>query len=103
MVIVDGSKPSNAAVERTCELAKLFNSEITLIHVVTFSSSSLDMENVSSAAILDSIREEGFQILEESKKLVEKKGLKVSTILEPWVGNAGHKIARLHVNKGSTS
>jgi len=76
-VPVDGSKPSDAAVERACQLAKTLNSQITLIHVVTESTYAYaqgfgaygSFESTSGA-----FDKAGSQILEDAQKIVEKKG-----------------------------
>lgn len=103
LVPVDGSNPSNAAVERACELAKLLKSQITLIHVVAIPYISVIAYielRIASDLVRDSFKKEGSRILEESGKLVEKNGLKATTILEDVVGNPGRKIVEVARKQG---
>ena len=90
LVPVDGSKYSELALKTAIEVAKKFNGKITLLHVGSIKR-SLPLEIVQDsksitpdeiAKIIEAIREVGFDILAQGKKIVEAHDVPVKTLFK---------------------
>ena len=111
LIAVDGSEPSNKALEYGMTLAEKFNGRITLIHVyssVIPMTASMDtlttpptMSPHSSPAIAAQIAEEtkqrGQHILDEAEQTVKKRGFTVEKVLRE--GDAVREIVTMVQDK----
>ena len=78
LVPLDGSEQSLHALEKSTQIAKKFDSKITLINV--YSASSF---NVTPSQVFDyvvEIRKAGESILAEATKKVTREGIQVGTL-----------------------
>ena len=87
LVPVDGSKHSLRALENAIQIAKKFDSQITLIHVahsaiVTTHMHGINVVEPQYSAIEESLRKAGAEILDDAKKLVSANKVPVETLLK---------------------
>jgi nucleotide-binding universal stress UspA family protein len=90
LVPLDGSKSAIAALKMALELAKLFQSHITLLHVVSLGTvlpikrfekaQQVQTDEIEKLIVLS--REAGFTILDQGQQLLEGTGIPVKTILK---------------------
>lgn len=88
---VDGSKFMERNIDYASDVAKVMNSKLTLIHVVTLPAV------VEPGFPIDPrpFEEAGMRILENAKKIAMDKGVESETILETTFGNAAQKILKV--------
>ncbi len=92
LVAVDGSENSKKALEKTKELALLFNSEVMILNVVSDlrTSHPYIIDRVYEADINKALLEHGKKLLDESSKIFEGYNEKVSTSIK--CGDAAREI-----------
>jgi len=92
---VDGSKFMERNVNYACDVAKVMNSKLTLIHVVTLPAVVEPGFPIDPKPFEDA----GQKILENAKALAKDRGLESETILETTFGNAAQKILKAAEDK----
>jgi len=105
LVPLDGSEYSMRALDIAIQLAKKFNSKITLIHVysvsvgpivvpepTTFSPSIPMMAPAEYSRVAEAVRNAGMKILAEGAEKAKAEGIEVDTILRE--GHAVQEIVR---------
>jgi nucleotide-binding universal stress UspA family protein len=98
LVAVDGSETMERTVRFACDLVKVMEGSLTLIHVV-------DVPIIIQPNLLfDStpLIQAGEMILRTAQKQVEQNGLKADIILKQEGGNAGHRIVAVAEEQGFT-
>jgi len=85
---VDGSKFMERNIDYACEVAKVMNSKLTLIHVVTLPAVVEPGFPIDPKPFEDA----GQRILENAKKMAKDRGIDTETVLETTFGNAAQKI-----------
>jgi nucleotide-binding universal stress UspA family protein len=80
LVPLDGSEQSLHALEKATQIAKKFDSEITLINVYSASSFKVTPSQVFDYFV--EIRKSGESILAEAKKKLTSEGIQVETLLK---------------------
>ena len=80
LVPLDGSKSSLRALDKAVQIAKKFDSKITLINVYWISAFRLSPSQLVDFVV--DIRKAGEQILDESKTIVKTEGISVQAILK---------------------
>ena len=83
LVPVDGSSTSTRGLDEAIELAKLTGANLRLIHVVdalTFATGS-ELYGAYAGDLIPKMREFGEQILEDARTRVQKRGVKVDSLL----------------------
>jgi nucleotide-binding universal stress UspA family protein len=89
LVPVDGSTTSTRGLDEAIELAKLTGANLRLIHVVdalTFATGS-ELYGAYAGDLIPKMREFGEQILEDARTRVQKRGLKVDSLLIDYLPN----------------
>ena len=79
LVPLDGSKYSEKALQRACEIINVFDSEIILLYVVE---KSLPINLLDRKEYLDILRKFGNNTLEKSNKILSKKGIIAKILLK---------------------
>ena len=79
LVPLDGSKFSEKALQRACEVTKAFDAKITLLYVVE---KSPTLNILDRNEYLELLEKFGTRTLEKAKDIVLKKGIKAKTILK---------------------
>ena len=79
LVPLDGSKFSEKALQRACEVTKAFDAKITLLYVVE---KSPTLNILDRNEYLELLEKFGTRTLEKAKNIVLKKGIKAKTILK---------------------
>jgi len=108
MVCLDGSKHSEKALTQAIQIAKKFESKITLVHVIEPSIVFSTIQNPSdpywgsvSAPLLqgslDKEQKEGNKILAKNSRILEKEGIAFNTVL--LLGNPSEEILNLSKKK----
>ena len=95
LVPVDGSKFMEKYINYACDITKLMEAKMMMIHVVTLPAV------VEPGFPIDPrpFEQVGTKILENAKKIAEDKGLEPETILETSFGNAAQKILKVAEEK----
>ena len=88
---VDGSEVTERVVDVACDLTKLFDTSLTLAHVVVLPV-TIEPGVAVDPAPLEQV---GQRILESAKKVSERRGCNADVMLESAVGNAGHRIVSI--------
>jgi nucleotide-binding universal stress UspA family protein len=91
LIPVDGSEYMKNEITWACELAKTFNSEVTILHVVVMPVSS-DIGGIPAAS--RHLEEAGTKILEDAKQMAEACGISPKIEIDFSVGNPGMRIVR---------
>ena len=89
LVPVDGSSTSTRGLDEAIELAKLTGANLRLIHVVdalTFATGS-ELYGAYAGDLIPKMREFGEQILEDARTRVQKRGVKVDSLLIDYLPN----------------
>lgn len=82
LVPVDGSEPSNHALDTAISLAKHSGARIRLVHVVDQAAYLMgDASGVSTGEFFSAVRDAGMRVLEQGKAAVEAAGLAVDHLL----------------------
>ena len=107
LVPLDGSPSATAALTMAVELAQVFQSHLTLLHVGSLSTvlplkryerlQQITPDELTRFIIIT--RDAGFAILEQGRQLVEAAGLPVKTIFKE--GHPGLEIVRIARERGS--
>ena len=79
LVPLDGSKYSEKALNRACELVEVFNSKLVLLYVAE---KSTPVNLLDRKEYMDLIRKFGKKTLERANQVVEKKNMSCKTILK---------------------
>jgi nucleotide-binding universal stress UspA family protein len=79
LVPLDGSKYSEKALQRACEIINVFDSEIILLYVVE---KSLPLNLLDRKEYLDILTKFGNNTLEKSNKILSKKGISAKILLK---------------------
>lgn len=90
LVAIDGSKMSDKAVEMAKQLGNGQQSEITLLHVgkeLVIPPNAIVLEYVT---LLEEVKKNGIELLNNAKDLLDKEGLKVSVVYK--VGDPARQI-----------
>ncbi|MFN2363820.1 MAG: universal stress protein [Halarsenatibacteraceae bacterium] len=104
LIGVDGSDPSKKAAKKGAELAKSFDSEVTLINIVqeiTDSSASSNYPTSQTEELIErreAYMKRGQEILKEAKELVAEEGVTAKTKIK--VGNPANLICDYAVENG---
>ena len=94
MVPLDGSKYSEKALERACELVDAFNSKLILIYVVE---KSIPVNLLDRKEYLEILQKFGNKILQKANDSISKKGINAKTIIKE--GNIVGEIAKVVKNE----
>ena len=87
LVPVDGSEPSSRGLQEALKLAKEGRCAVLLLHVVDELIITATPEAVYDAtAVIDSLREAGKAVLEESAEVARRAGVKAQTELVECLG-----------------
>ncbi|GBD96377.1 putative universal stress protein [bacterium BMS3Abin06] len=84
VLAVDGSEVSKSAVKHAVKLAKQDSATIIAVHVIP-PIDVTDIETFRPEMVLESLKQEGEQILAEVKEIAEKEGVQVQTRIEDGV------------------
>ncbi len=87
LVCCDGSKYSEKAIKQACDLARKYDSELTLIHVIDRTRKSDILAGNEYTQIL---RKYAKETLERAQKIAKKEGFDVKTITKE--GNIANEI-----------
>ncbi len=79
LVPLDGSKYSEKALQRACEIADVFNSKMILIYVVE---KSIPINLLDRKEYLTILRKFGKKTLDEATKTLSKKGFTAKSLLK---------------------
>jgi nucleotide-binding universal stress UspA family protein len=90
LVPLDGSKYSEKALQRACEIVNVFNSKLIVLYVVE---KSLPFNLLDRKEYLDILRKFGNNTLEKSNKLLSKKGISAKILLRE--GNIINEIEKI--------
>lgn len=90
LVPLDGSKYSEKALDRACELVEAFDSEIILIYVVE---KSIPVNLLDRKEYLELLRKFGNNILNRAKTKLSNKGINAKTFLKE--GNISNEIEKI--------
>jgi|Deesub1362B_J571_1020462.scaffolds.fasta_scaffold00058_42 nucleotide-binding universal stress UspA family protein len=94
---VDGSECSKRAALHAFSIAKAFNAEVTVLHVIDIDEEFLT--GTYSEELINKLREKGERILEEISKLGEENGIKVRRRIE--TGDEAKRILELSQEIGA--
>ncbi len=94
LVPVDGSKYSEKALQRACDLVEGFDSKITLIYVVE---KSLPVNLLDRKEYLELLRKFGSKTLDKANSLLLKKGITGKILLKE--GNITNEIEKVAKNE----
>ena len=97
LLAIDDSDFTQKNMEYVGNLAKKLDAEVTLLHAVVFPSATAP-EMI--ATDLTSLEEGGEKLLQQCKKVMEAKGLKVSTVLKSGLGRPAGMIVE-EIKKGN--
>jgi len=90
LVPLDGSKYSEKALQRACEIVNVFDSKLIVLYVVE---KSLPFNLLDRKEYLDILRKFGNNTLEKSNKLLSKKGISAKILLRE--GNIINEIEKI--------
>ncbi len=90
LVPIDGSKYSEKALGRACELVKMFDSKLVLIYVVE---KSIPLNFLDRKEYLEILQKFGNKILENANSSLFKKGISAKIILKE--GNIVNEIEKV--------
>ncbi len=90
LVPLDGSKCSEKALQRACEIVNVFDSKLIVLYVVE---KSLPFNLLDRKEYLDILRKFGNNTLEKSNKLLSKKGISAKILLRE--GNIINEIEKI--------
>jgi len=90
LVPLDGSKYSEKALQRACEVVNAFDSKIILLYVVE---KSLPINLLDRKVYLEILRKFGNKTLEKASKILSKKGITAKTFLKE--GNIVNEIKKV--------
>ena len=90
LVPLDGSKYSEKALQRACEIINVFDSEIILLYVVE---KSLPVNLLDRKEYLDILRKFGNNTLEKSNEILSKKEISAKILLKE--GNIVNEIEKV--------
>ncbi len=101
LIPVDGSENSFKALHYGAEIAKRFDADITVLHVVPLTQRTIGITNSASVTLVESlIRElesEGEGYLARAAKILEPYSVRVRTQIES--GTPAHEICRIASDK----
>jgi nucleotide-binding universal stress UspA family protein len=89
LVPLDGSKYSEKALQRACEIVNVFDSKLIILYVVE---KSLPFNLLDRKEYLDILRKFGNNTLEKSNKILSKKGINAKILLKE--GNIVNEIEK---------
>lgn len=98
LVPVEGSETMERTIRYACDLAKMLDGTLTLIHIVALPVPIEPNMSVDPTPL----EEAGERILNGAQKLAEENGCKAERIQEIGVGNVGYKITKVASEKGFT-
>ena len=90
LVPLDGSKYSEKALERACELVNAFNSKLILIYVVE---KSIPVNLLDRKEYMEILHKFGNKTLQKANDLISKKGISAKTIIKE--GNIATEIDKV--------
>jgi nucleotide-binding universal stress UspA family protein len=90
LVPLDGSKYSEKALQRACEVANAFDSKLILLYVVE---KSLPINILDRKVYLEILRKFGNKTLEKANNVLSKKGITAKTFLKE--GNIVNEIKKV--------
>ncbi len=90
LVPLDGSKYSEKAIQRACEVVNAFDSKLILLYVVE---KSLPINLLDRKVYLKMVRKFGNKTLEKANNLLSKKGITAKTFLKE--GNIVNEIKKV--------
>ena len=90
LVPIDGSKYSEKALERACELVKVFDSKLVLMYVVE---KSVPLNFLDRKEYLEILQKLGNKILNNANLSISKKGISAKIILKE--GNIINEIEKI--------
>jgi nucleotide-binding universal stress UspA family protein len=82
IVPVDGSEPSNQAIDLACSLSKALGAKVTLCHVVPVPRPPHDGGGFAREEILDEEVKGGHAVLETARARAASKGISPATVLQ---------------------
>lgn len=94
LVPLDGSENSQKALLQACDLAKNYQSNLTLVYIVDKSPSLNLLDRKEYLGIL---RKFGEKVLTKSQQIAKNEGLDVTTIMKE--GNVSNEIVKIAKNK----
>ena len=89
LVPLDGSKYSEKALQRACEIVNVFDSKLIILYVVE---KSLPFNLLDRKEYLDILRKFGNNTLKKSNKILSKKGINAKILLKE--GNIVNEIEK---------
>jgi nucleotide-binding universal stress UspA family protein len=89
LVCCDGSKYSEKAIRTACNLAKLHESELTLIHVIDKTRKS---DILAGSEYTEILRKYAKEVMENAQKITNQEGIKAKTITKE--GNVANEIVK---------
>jgi nucleotide-binding universal stress UspA family protein len=89
LVPLDGSKYSEKALQRACEIVNVFDSKLIILYVVE---KSLPFNLLDRKEYLDILRKFGNNTLKKSNKILSKKGISAKILLKE--GNIVNEIEK---------
>ncbi len=98
LVPVDGSPATRRVVEWACHFARIFGSELLILHVVSIPPVQ-DVSGIQVAA--KELEEAGQSILSSAVRVAEERSVRPTAILDFSVGNAGMRIAQIAKDKSA--
>jgi len=90
LVPLDGSKYSEKALQRACEVANAFDSKLILLYVVE---KSLPINLLDRKVYLEILRKFGNKTLEKASKILSEKGIRAKSFLNE--GNIVNEIKKI--------
>lgn len=88
---VDGSKFMERNIDYACDVTKIMNAKLTLIHVVTLPAVVEPGFPIDPKPFEDA----GLRVLENAKGIAKERGIEAETVLETTFGNAAQKILKV--------
>ena len=89
LVCCDGSKYSEKAIQVACNLAKTYNSELTLIHVIDKTRKS---DILAGSEYTEILRKYAKEVMEKAQKITNQEGIKAKLVTKE--GNVAAEIVK---------
>lgn len=89
LVCCDGSKYSEKAIRTACNMAKTYDSELTLIHVIDKTTKS---DILAGSEYTEILRKYAKEVMENAQKIASQEGLKPKIITKE--GNVANEIVK---------